>query len=232
MTIRAGGRLVLGAIAIAITLSPSPSFAQAAFADGGFDSQAASVATYCYSCPSGIWSLYGAGFVGPSGIAGWSAPAAVSPSAFVFLQGQAYVKQVITVPTSDNIFVYWLASRADYCSTAGNQSVKVTLAGQVVAQNALTSGQPFRRYVSGSISLAAGTSYALTIGGMSTTGDNTAFVDSVSIVPAASATTYTYDALGRLTGVSSTGGANSGQASNYTYDKAGNRTHVTVSGAN
>lgn len=42
---------------------------------------------------------------------------------------------------------------------------------------------------------------------------------------------YSYDALGRLVGVTHSGGINDGVASGYTYDAAGNRTRVTVSGA-
>ncbi|WP_298309177.1 hypothetical protein [uncultured Erythrobacter sp.] len=43
--------------------------------------------------------------------------------------------------------------------------------------------------------------------------------------------TYTYDALGRLVKVQTTGGANGGVAQDYTYDDAGNRTNVRVAGA-
>ena len=44
-------------------------------------------------------------------------------------------------------------------------------------------------------------------------------------------TTYTYDALGRVTGVAKSGGPANGTNSNYTYDAASNRTNVTVSGS-
>lgn len=43
--------------------------------------------------------------------------------------------------------------------------------------------------------------------------------------------TYTYDALGRVTGVSHSGGANNGLQASYQYDNADNRTNVTVTGA-
>lgn len=48
---------------------------------------------------------------------------------------------------------------------------------------------------------------------------------------AQSTTTYTYDALGRVTGVQQTGGPANGTSSVYTYDAASNRTNVTVSGS-
>lgn len=41
-------------------------------------------------------------------------------------------------------------------------------------------------------------------------------------------TSYTYDALGRLTSVAQSGGPSSGTKTCYTYDAAGNRTNVTV----
>lgn len=47
---------------------------------------------------------------------------------------------------------------------------------------------------------------------------------------AAETTTYTYDALGRLTASSRSGGANSGVNASTTYDSAGNRTNYTVNG--
>ena len=43
--------------------------------------------------------------------------------------------------------------------------------------------------------------------------------------------TFTYDALGRLTATSTSGGVANGQANSYTLDKADNRTAKTVSGA-
>jgi RHS repeat protein len=42
---------------------------------------------------------------------------------------------------------------------------------------------------------------------------------------------YTYDALGRLTNVSVSGGPNAGSAAATGYDPAGNRTNYSVSGA-
>ena len=41
-------------------------------------------------------------------------------------------------------------------------------------------------------------------------------------------TSYTYDALGRVTGVNRSGGPVSGTSTAYTYDPASNRTNVTV----
>jgi YD repeat-containing protein len=54
-------------------------------------------------------------------------------------------------------------------------------------------------------------------------------------VPAAASAsetvTYTYDALGRLTGVSTSGGPNDGLTGGTGYDPAGNRSSYSVSGA-
>jgi hypothetical protein len=44
-------------------------------------------------------------------------------------------------------------------------------------------------------------------------------------------TTYTYDALGRLTGSASTGSVNNGLNTSITYDAAGNRSNYTVTGS-
>ena len=54
-------------------------------------------------------------------------------------------------------------------------------------------------------------------------------------VPAAAAASdtasYTYDALGRVTDIATTGGPNDGEAAATRYDPAGNRTSYGVSGA-
>jgi len=42
---------------------------------------------------------------------------------------------------------------------------------------------------------------------------------------------YSYDELGRLVKVESSGSVNNNVISNYAYDKAGNRTNVKVTGA-
>lgn len=44
-------------------------------------------------------------------------------------------------------------------------------------------------------------------------------------------TKYSYDALGRLTDISTSGGVNSGVATSIKYDAAGNRTNYAVSGS-
>lgn len=54
----------------------------------------------------------------------------------------------------------------------------------------------------------------------------------LAAAPAAAqeATTYTYDALGRLTSAAVTTGPNRGVTSTYAYDRTGNRESLTVSG--
>jgi len=57
---------------------------------------------------------------------------------------------------------------------------------------------------------------------------------SIALAGAAEAgetTTYTYDALGRLTGTSSTGTVNQGVSTSVGYDPAGNRSSYAVTGA-
>ena len=229
-----GNKLILCTAIGLSALAEAPSHAQTTIIDGGFDTQAASVSEFCYNndCPNGSWLLYGgAGFV-HQGQAGWPAPVPVSPSHVLFLQGdQSLVRQTFTAPaTGPYVVVYSLASRPDYGSVAGNQTVMVRVAGQLLARTALTSGRPFARYVSSMIALTAGASYLLYFAGGSEW-DQNGFVDSVSIVPASSTTSYRYDALGRLTAVAHAGGAIDGTSTAYTYDKAGNRTNASVSGA-
>jgi YD repeat-containing protein len=49
-----------------------------------------------------------------------------------------------------------------------------------------------------------------------------------SVAHAQETTTYTYDALGRVTGVVRSGGPANGTNTTYAYDPASNRTNVTV----
>lgn len=61
-----------------------------------------------------------------------------------------------------------------------------------------------------------------------------AIVCAASLSSAANAqetTTYTYDALGRLTKVERSGGASNGVTTTYAYDKANNRANVTTTGS-
>ncbi|CCW17471.1 hypothetical protein EBBID32_18110 [Sphingobium indicum BiD32] len=51
------------------------------------------------------------------------------------------------------------------------------------------------------------------------------------VAHAASTTTYTYDALGRLTNASTTGTVNNGAQMSTTYDRADNRTTYQVTGS-
>jgi YD repeat-containing protein len=231
------GMLPVGAralITLAAAIAARGASAQV-LADGGFDTQAAGVAQYCYdvSCPNGSWTLTaGAGFA-RQGNVDWPAPTPVSAADVLFLQGgAAHAQQHFSVPTSGKyIVVYWLASRSSFGSVGGSQIVTVGVSGQMVAQVSLTSGQSFNRYLSVAVDLIGGSFYTLDLTG-SATSDQTAFVDNVSVVPASSTTNYQYDALGRLTSVAHTGGVSSGATSSYTLDPAGNRTHVNVSGGN
>ena len=59
------------------------------------------------------------------------------------------------------------------------------------------------------------------------------FLAAIAAVPASAqeTTTYTYDALGRLTGSSVSGGISSGTNTAIQYDPAGNRSRYQVTGA-
>lgn len=59
----------------------------------------------------------------------------------------------------------------------------------------------------------------------------TAAILSAGAAFATETTTYSYDALGRLTAVAQSGGPNNGVNTTYSMDAAGNRTNVTVTGS-
>ena len=59
----------------------------------------------------------------------------------------------------------------------------------------------------------------------------TILIASSTLVKAAETIAYTYDALGRIVTVASSGTVNNGIQTTYTHDKADNRQRVVVTGA-
>jgi len=75
-----------------------------------------------------------------------------------------------------------------------------------------------------------GSTYTINFQGTSTSGDHSAFIDSVRLTSGDSQTSYTYDALGRLVGAVS-GDDTITTTSIYGFDAASNRQMVTVAQA-
>ncbi len=214
---------------LVLTALPGTGHAQAALADGGFDSQGASVSDYCYSCPTGAWvnDATGAGFV-RQGDQAWPAPVPKSSPIVALLQFQGEWAQTFTATGTGSMRVsLWVTGRS---GLPGNQTVLIRINGTQVGSVSTTTGDSWKKYVSDAFAVTAGSSYTLTLTGTSTT-DQTAFVDNVALVSNQSTVNYSYDALGRLVTTTHTGGQTSGVATTYAFDKASNRTQVQTSGS-
>jgi hypothetical protein len=213
-------------------IAPAPAWAQYGFADGGFDSQGASITGYCYfnnppgSCPTGPWTGSGSGFA-HSENGDWGDPAAASLSTLSFLQLNGTLLQTFTATESHRVVLTWLEADRPWW---GGQTYNATVNGTVIAT--FTSSKTYwSRRISVPFDIVAGSNYTIAFTGTTTTGDHSAFLDSVDLVDAQSITTYSYDALGRLRSSSTSGGVNDGLSTNYTLDPAGNRTNVQTTGA-
>lgn len=204
--------------------------AEYGFDDGGFDTQAASVADYCYfgsnNCPTGSWGGT-VGFI-RSGSIPWGGLPADSPQHYAFVQLSGVLTKTFVATATGPFYFRWKhADRPDF----GGQTYIVTINGNPIGTYSPTD-QAFRRVQSAPFALSTGSTYTLSFAGQSSSVDRSALIDSVELVSAAVQTTvsYTYDAQGRLTGVSQRGGMNNGITSAYTYDKSGNRTRVQTTG--
>jgi hypothetical protein len=210
-------------------LVPTPALAQFGFQDGGFDIQGASLPTYCHfpACPSGAWSGSIAG-IAHSGEPDLGSIVAPSWSAMAFIQMTGTISQTFTATETKRVRLVWLeADRPSW----GGQTYVVTVNGASVGSFS-SSSTTFQQRMSSAFDIVAGTGFTIVFAGQSATEDRTSLIDSVRlVVDEPSTTSYTYDSLGRLTGVTTTGGSNNGINTSYTFDKAGNRTNATVTGA-
>lgn len=218
---------VLLSIALA-TPAPAPALAQFGLQDGGFDTQGAGLSPYCYlpDCPAGAWTGTG-GFI-QSGAPIWGGLTAPSLPAMAFVQGDGQLSQTFTATASRRVRLAWLEADRPFW---GGETYIVSVNG--VSVGSFTSySTVFQQRLSSPFDITMGGSFTITFAGQSPGVDRSSLIDSVRLVADEPSTTnYTYDALGRLTGVTTTGGINNGVNTAYSLDKAGNRTNVTVTGA-
>jgi YD repeat-containing protein len=221
--------LVLQSVALGCLLFAQPAAAQDGFVDGSFDVQGSTLSGYCYfvasTCPSGVWSGYSGIIKTPN--SDWQITAAPSPNTVAFVQNNGNIAQTFTAIASKRVRITWV--EADRPGLGGETYI-VKVNGVAVGTYTSSTSSFVRRY-SDYFDIVSGSAYTINFQGTLSSGDHSAFIDSVRLASADSQTTYTYDALGRLTGVTIAGGSTDGVQSTYAYDSAGNRTVVTVSGA-
>jgi hypothetical protein len=148
-------------------------------ADTSFETAAVAPGGFVYGPTGTPWA-----FVGGAGIASNGSPFTSgnpnSPngSQVLFLQNVGGVSQTATFPAGTYTINLSAAARAN---GGGNQTVKVLVDGTVVGTFAVK-GSAYTTWTTASFTLAAG-SHIITIQGTSKTGDNTAFIDQVTVNP-------------------------------------------------
>jgi hypothetical protein len=199
-----------GATAAFSTSGSSSANASSILTDASFESPALAAGGYQYGggCPvstCGSISIAGYGWTfspvsggannstnSGSGIinatssnAWWPSPNFSTPTGFdgnqyAFVQGDGAISQTFVAPVSGLYDLTWLeGSRPNVCCD-GNQTYQVSI-GSFTGTYSTLSGQNFELETSAIFSLIGGDSYTLTFLGLATSGDHTAFIDSVSL---------------------------------------------------
>jgi PEP-CTERM motif len=186
-------KLAIGA-AFALALGAAPASA-AALSDGGFEVQGpASTGNYCYfgfaaggngQCGTGAWAgANGGGFQFEGNVA-WPGVATPDGTHYSFIQNLGQISQTFTLSQSGNYLLNWLdAGRPGF---GGNQTYRAVIDDGVNPASLLylgstTTGQRWTARQAGvAVGLVAGTNYTLKFQGINGAGDNTAFIDAVSL---------------------------------------------------
>ena len=217
--------VLLESAALAILSAHGGAGAMAQLADPNFDVQGISAADFCYIAtrPAGAWSG-----VGSSGLALQSSPSwvltgsAASPSYIAIVQGYGLLTQTVTVPTAGRYRIaWWDAGRSGGSGYGGGATYQVKINGSIVFPASMTSRQLLASKMA-IADLAADTAYTLSFQSVAAS-DQTSFIDSVTLALATEQKSLSYDALGRLSAVSTAGPLNGGTSTSMTFDAADNR---------
>jgi len=220
--------LIIQFVAFAILFLAQPAAAQYGFADGNFDTQGSTLTGYCYfpasTCPSGVWSGYSGIIKAPN--SDWQVSAAPSPQTVAFVQNAGNVAQTFTATASKHVRLTWVEADRP---VLGGEPYTVKVNGVAIGSYTSSTSSFVTRY-SDYFDIVNGSTYTINFQGTSTSGDHSAFIDSVRLTSGNSQTTYTYDARGRLVGAVSADDTTA-TTSIYSFDAASNRQSVTVAQA-
>jgi len=188
--------LPAAAVVIAGLLSASAASATPLVVNGSFEAPALGSTPYMY--PFGLassWTYGGSALVNTSvGANAWyggSAPAGYDGLQFAALQGTSSLSQIFNAATAGSATVSWLAAgRPDFggpgAGIAGDQTYDVFLNGNLLGAYATSSGQAFT-LASTIGNILAGLNTLSFVGtDLSRTGDQTSFIDLVSVESIAS----------------------------------------------
>lgn len=166
---------------LALAWVASPVLAQSP-TDPGFEAPAQEYGRFAYRPSGSAWTFAGGAGLAANG-SGFTASNPVAPqgSQVAFLQSNAAISQTITGWTAGTYLVtFQAAQRAGWPPEGSSQDLAISLDGKLVT-SVTPAGSDWQTYYTASFTVAAG-DHVLSIQGTNTTGDNTALVDSVSVV--------------------------------------------------
>jgi len=220
--------LAIQLFAFGLLFFAQPAAAQDGFADGNFDAQGNTLSGYCYfpasTCPGGVWSGYSGLINTPN--SDWQVSAAPSPQTVAFVQNTGNVAQTFTATASKHVRLTWVEADRP---VLGGEAYTVKVNGVAIGSYTSSTSSFVTRY-SDYFDIVTGSAYTINFQGTSTSGDHSAFIDSVRLTSGNSQTSYAYDALGRLVGAVS-GDDSTTTTSIYSFDPASNRQWVNVAQA-
>jgi hypothetical protein len=182
------------AIALATAVPIAPSAAQ--IADGGFETQApleigANPSGYCYGgggfgsfdC-TGVdspWEAFSGGGYQIETNTAWPGTNTPDGSYYGFIQNGGSLNQAFVATSTGSFVIDFLVAGRNNQSFTGNLSYEVLLNGSIIFSDATVTGQPFTARTTNPFDLIMGDSYSLSFHGLQFTGDNTAYIDAVTL---------------------------------------------------
>jgi hypothetical protein len=190
---------VLPAVLVLSAITPlSPLSAQ--IADGSFETQApaeigGSNPGYCYGNGGGggafecaninsPWFAASGGGYQLETNSAWPGTPTPDGSYYAFIQNGGSVNQQFSVGVTGTYVIDFLVAGRDNQQYTGNEFYEVLLDGSPIFSDSTVTSQPFTARTTNPFDLVAGTLYSLSFHGLNFTGDNTAYIDAVSLSPA------------------------------------------------
>ena len=163
-----------------VTITQAASVAAPSPSDSGFEAATLSDSPFAYDPTGTPWTFAGQSGVSGNG-SGFTAGNAGAPQGkqVAFVQNQGVISQSVSNWAAGSYAIaFQLAQRANYGST---QTLQVLVDGAVVGTFTPTPGS-YQSVKTGSFSVSAG-SHTISFKGLNASGDATAFLDNVSVVP-------------------------------------------------
>ena len=183
------GNVIAGGNPVAVTLAQPDA---APIEDPGFETPSEGIGQFVYNPSDSSWTFTAQSSAGGSGISGNGSgftsgnSSAPEGTQVAFIQGMGSISQSVNFQAGNYALMFDAAQRGN--NGTSTQSIEVLVDGSAVGTITPT-GTAYSLYSTGTFSLTAGP-HTIKLLGLNSKGDNTAFIDHVSVVsPVASANT-------------------------------------------